>query len=181
METILVTGCFGTVAINTINKLLQNGYEVVGVDNCSTNPIFRINEIDHSTDNFTFYNNSTTDLEQIFNRHKIGKVLHTAGIIGSWVTDNDSNYFDSKFYKMLKKRAKSIEEIDKQYDETLPFVPLYDFKLNGYGDIIFTLSAPTGKGEGEGSRTPKISLSNSDKQSTQFITLCLNKIADELL
>jgi hypothetical protein len=88
---------------------------------------------------------------------------------------------DSKFYKMLKKRAKSIEEIDKQYDETLPFVPLYDFKLNGYGDIIFTLSAPTGKGEGEGSRTPKISLSNSDKQSTQFITLCLNKIADELL
>ena len=65
MKNVLVTGCLGTIGIITINKLLQNNFNVIGIDNCSYNPLFRKNEI-QSNGNFIYYNNDNISLDELF-------------------------------------------------------------------------------------------------------------------
>lgn len=79
---ILVTGCLGTVGIFTINKLLEKGYTVIGIDDCSGNPYPRRSEINKS-ENFHFFINTPNNLEDVFKRYKIDSILHLAGKIGA--------------------------------------------------------------------------------------------------
>lgn len=81
---ILITGCLGTVGIFTINKLLaETNYNIIGIDNCSTNPFDRINNIDCSKEKFQFYNNSVDSIDDIFKDNYIDVILHLASLIGA--------------------------------------------------------------------------------------------------
>jgi len=94
---ILVTGCLGTVGIFTINKLLtETNYNIIGIDNCSTNPFNRINNIDCSKENFKFYNNNVDSIDDILKDNNIDVILHLASLIGaSDSMNNPISYMDN--------------------------------------------------------------------------------------
>lgn len=77
MKKILVTGSSGLVGTHLVNKLLNRGYEVIGVD------------LKHSTTinkNFTFVSfdlRSETDVTSLFNKYKFDGVINSFGIKGS--------------------------------------------------------------------------------------------------
>ena len=81
---ILVTGGCGYIGSHTCVELLNNGYEVVVVDNlCNSkeNVIDKIKEI--TGKNVTFYKGDVCDkeiLRKIFNENKIDAVIHFAGL-----------------------------------------------------------------------------------------------------
>lgn len=79
MKTIFISGCLGTVGIFTTNALLNKGYTIIGVDDCSTNPYERKKEIIESP-NFYFYNTHFRNEEEmnIFSKYKIDSILHLA-------------------------------------------------------------------------------------------------------
>jgi len=81
---ILVTGCLGTVGLSTIDFLLKNSEHcVIGMDNCSTNPIERLSSIDYSNSRFRFYNNSVCSVDDVFKDGSIDVVLHLASLVGN--------------------------------------------------------------------------------------------------
>jgi len=95
MKTVLVTGCLGTVGIFTTNKLLSMGYNVIGVDNCSGNPIERLKDINKS-DKFQFINNGVDDLSVCFNNNQIDAILHLAANISTYDSfENYRSYIDN--------------------------------------------------------------------------------------
>ena len=81
---ILVSGGCGYIGSHTCVELLNNGYEVVVVDNlCNSkeNVIDKIKEI--TGKNVTFYKGDVCDkeiLRKIFNENKIDAVIHFAGL-----------------------------------------------------------------------------------------------------
>lgn len=77
MKTIFVSGCLGTVAIFTINELLNKGYTVIGVDDCSCNPYERVDEIIQSK-NFHMYDTKFYNEENLFEKYSIDAILHLA-------------------------------------------------------------------------------------------------------
>jgi len=95
MKTVLVTGCLGTVGIFTTNKLLSMGYNVIGVDNCSGNPIERLKDINKS-DKFQFINNGVDDLSVCFKNNQIDAILHLAANISTYDSfENYRSYIDN--------------------------------------------------------------------------------------
>lgn len=104
MKTILVTGCLGTIGIKTINYLLENtDYNIIGIDNCITNPKERILEINNIDNRFKCYSSvlltdpSNGEITPLFKFNKIDCVLHLASLIGSMSNSVESNikYFDN--------------------------------------------------------------------------------------
>jgi len=81
---ILVTGGAGYIGSHTVVELLQNGYEVVVVDNLSNSKpeaLKRVKEI--TGKDFKFYKVDLLDrdgLEQIFKEDKLEAVIHFAGL-----------------------------------------------------------------------------------------------------
>jgi len=81
---ILVTGGAGYIGSHTVVELLQNGYEVVVVDNLSNSKpeaLKRVKEI--TGKDFKFYKVDLLDrdgLEQIFKENKLEAVIHFAGL-----------------------------------------------------------------------------------------------------
>ena len=81
---ILVTGGAGYIGSHTCVELLQNGYEVIVVDNlCNSKEesIHRVQEITGKS--LTFYNVDLLDrehLDEIFSKHLIQVVVHFAGL-----------------------------------------------------------------------------------------------------
>lgn len=86
-KTVLITGALGTIGIFTINKLLEEtDYNIIGIDNCSSNPYERIKEI-KQTPNFKFMVNNPylyerNPLEIVFGSHEIDTILHLGGSVG---------------------------------------------------------------------------------------------------
>ena len=76
-----MTGCLGTIGIFTIRELIKHNYKVIGIDDCSTNPNNRLQEIPYS-DRFVFYNTSKIKINDIFKYNNIDCVLHLASDIG---------------------------------------------------------------------------------------------------
>lgn len=80
---ILITGGTGYIGSHTLVELLNNGYEVVCIDNfynSKPDVINKVKEITHK--DFTFYEGDVCDksvLEKIFNEHSIDAVIHFAG------------------------------------------------------------------------------------------------------
>ena len=80
---ILVTGGCGYIGSHTCVELLNEGYEVVIVDNFSNSKkdvLDKIKEITHK--NFTFYEGDVCDkelMDEIFSKEKIDAVIHFAG------------------------------------------------------------------------------------------------------
>lgn len=77
MKKILVTGSSGLVGTHLVNKLLNKGYEVVGVD---------LKQPTNINKNFTFVSfdlRSETDVTSLFNKFKFDGVINSFGIKGS--------------------------------------------------------------------------------------------------
>ena len=79
---ILVTGGLGFIGSHTIVELLENGYEVVCVDNLSNSSISVIDRIEQITGKtFTFYEENVCNeekLDEIFLKEKPEAVIHFA-------------------------------------------------------------------------------------------------------
>lgn len=84
MTTILLTGGAGYIGSHTAVELLDNGYEVVVVDNLSNASEEAVHRIERITGkSLTFYNADIADaaaLDEIFTAHKIDTVIHFAGL-----------------------------------------------------------------------------------------------------
>ncbi len=80
---ILVTGGLGFIGSHAVVELLEDGYEVVVIDNLSNSSIEVVDRIKEITGkDFYFYENDVCDsnaLETIFSDHKIDAVMHFAG------------------------------------------------------------------------------------------------------
>jgi len=81
--TILVTGGCGFIGSHTVVELLEEGYEVVEIDNFSNSKPDVIEKIKKITNkDFKFYEEDVCNkekLEQIFSENKIDAVIHFAG------------------------------------------------------------------------------------------------------
>lgn len=82
--TILITGATGYIGSHMCAALIENDYEVVGLDNLSNSSSETAEVIKtFSEDKFNFYEGDILDLkllDSIFNKHKIHCVIHFAGL-----------------------------------------------------------------------------------------------------
>ena len=80
---ILVTGGLGYIGSHAVVELLEEGYEVVVIDDLSNSSRDIKDKIQEITGkDFVFYENNVCDeeiLEEIFTKHKIDAVIHFAG------------------------------------------------------------------------------------------------------
>ena len=125
MNTVLVTGCAGNIGSSLCAKLLEEGYEVIGVDDLSTGK----NQIIHC--NFTFYEFSISDslsLEGVFQQHNISYVFNFAAIVGVLRTVNNPLLVLNDFYGL-----KSICELSVKYEVKRIF---YSSSSEVYGEPV---------------------------------------------
>lgn len=103
---VLVTGGAGYIGSHTVIELLDNGYEVVVVDNLSNSKetsLERVKKITGKT--FKFYKNDVCDidaLDNIFKSEKIDSIIHFAGLkaVGESV-EKPIEYFDNNLVSTL--------------------------------------------------------------------------------
>lgn len=81
---ILVTGGAGFIGSHAAVELLENGYDIVVVDNLSNSQMESIERVKELTGkDFPFYKTDLLELEElegIFSRHQIQSVMHFAGL-----------------------------------------------------------------------------------------------------
>lgn len=81
---ILVTGGAGFIGSHAAVELLENGYDIVIVDNLSNSQMESIERVKELTGkDFPFYQTdllNLSELEEIFSRHSIEAVMHFAGL-----------------------------------------------------------------------------------------------------
>ena len=87
--TILVTGCAGFIGSSVVDRLLDSGEEVVGLDNMDSyyEPSIKKKNIEHNLQNPNFYFKQTDirdlkALEKIFKNFKIETIIHLAARAG---------------------------------------------------------------------------------------------------
>lgn len=101
-KKVLITGCAGFVGSSLAQKLLEEGYEIVGIDNYNTayNPQFKRQNIARliKYPNFTFYKGSILEplrLETLFKKHMPSCVVHLAALTGIRSSLNKSGIYRS--------------------------------------------------------------------------------------
>ena len=132
--TILVTGGTGYIGSHTCVVLLENGYDVVAVDdlsNSSEEALRRVEKITGKT--LTFYKADVCDgsaLDRIFEAHKIDCVIHFAG---------------------MKAVGESVAKPLKYYGNNLgsTIELLKAMRRHGCGSVIFSSSATVYGSENE--------------------------------
>lgn len=103
---ILVTGGCGYIGSHTCVELLENGYEVVVIDNLINSKKEVIDKIQTITGKkLYFYEGDVRDksiLTSIFQQHKIDAVIHFAGLkaVGESV-ENPLLYYDNNIYSTI--------------------------------------------------------------------------------
>jgi UDP-glucuronate 4-epimerase len=114
-DTILVTGGAGFIGCHLIQKLLDQGHEVICIDNLNKyyDPKLKQARLDLFRDRITFYKTDISDkeeLEKIFSRHKIDSICHLAAQPGvRYSLENPFIYADSNYVGTL-----NILELAKQ-------------------------------------------------------------------
>lgn len=119
-STVLVTGATGYLASHTIVELLNNGYEVIGIDNLASSKKSVISRIIRLTDRSLIFRNvdirDREKLEEIFDSYEINGVIHFAGYkaVGESV-ENPMLYYSNNlagsitlFDVMNQKNVKSL-------------------------------------------------------------------------
>ena len=127
---VLVTGGAGFIGSHTVVELLQNGYQVVIVDdlsNASEKVLDRIDTIvgEDAAERLTFYRADVNDreaLECIFDENKIDRVIHFAG-----------------FKAVGESVSKPVEYYSNNIGNTLTLVDV--MREHGCKSIIFSSSA----------------------------------------
>lgn len=100
MSKILITGGTGYIGSHTAVELLNNGYEVILLDNLSNSKLDTLDKIQEITNkNFNFYNcdvRHESSLREIFKEEDISSVIHFAGLksVGESV-NKPLEYFDT--------------------------------------------------------------------------------------
>ena len=113
---ILVTGGAGYIGSHTMVELLNDGYEVVCIDNfCNSKPesLESVKEI--TGKDFKFYEGDVCDklvLEQIFEENKIDAVIHFAGLKAV----GESVKLPLKYYRNNIDSTLSLLEVMTKYD-----------------------------------------------------------------
>ena len=104
---ILVTGAAGFIGFHVSNKLIKNGYNVIGIDNINNYYDIKIKkdrlkilkQISKNKDNFIFYKKdivSYNSLKSVFNKNKIHYVIHLAAQAGvRYSITHPKKYVDS--------------------------------------------------------------------------------------
>ena len=111
---ILVTGGLGFIGSHAVVELLNDGYEVVVIDNLSNSSLDVIDKIKEITKkDFDFYQNDVCDLdalEEIFSKNKIEAVIHFAGYkaVGESVRE-PIMYYENNLVSTLHLCKKMIE------------------------------------------------------------------------
>src|SRR3989344_2974565 len=89
MNKILVTGCAGFIGSHLADRLLKEGYEIVGIDNFYDyyDPKIKERNINQAikSDKFKLYRVdilNESELSQIFNNEKLEKIIHLAARAG---------------------------------------------------------------------------------------------------
>ena len=84
MKTILITGGCGYIGSHVCVELIEEGYEVIIIDNLCNSSIEVLKQIRNITGNdISFYQNDVRDksmLLKIFKKHSIDSVMHFAGL-----------------------------------------------------------------------------------------------------
>lgn len=82
--SVLVTGGAGYIGTHTCIELVEEGYEIIVVDNFSNSKVEALRRVfDITGKTFTFYEGDILDkdlLRSIFKKHKISSVIHFAGL-----------------------------------------------------------------------------------------------------
>ena len=113
---ILVTGGIGYIGSHTVVELLENGMDVVVIDNLSNSKIEVVNKIKKITNkDFKFYKEDCLDLltlEKIFDENKIDAVIHFAGFkaVGESVSE------PLKYYKNNLISTINLLEVMKKHN-----------------------------------------------------------------
>jgi UDP-glucuronate 4-epimerase len=103
MEKILVTGCAGFIGFHLTNRLLSEGYYVIGLDNLNDYydvnlKISRLSNLKQH-ESFSFVQASLEDraeIEQMFSKHSVSKVVNLAAQAGvRYSLVNPYAYIDS--------------------------------------------------------------------------------------
>ncbi|MDE7300576.1 MAG: UDP-glucose 4-epimerase GalE [Clostridia bacterium] len=126
MMKILVTGGAGYIGSHTCVELLNNGYEVVVIDNYSNSSAESVKRVEKITEKrVALYEADVRDktaLDKIFTEHKIDWVIHFAGLKA-----------------VGESCAKPIEYYDNNLNGTL--VLLQSMREHGCKKIVFSSSA----------------------------------------
>ncbi len=127
-KEILITGCAGFIGSALAIKCLQNGFNVVGIDNINNyyNQNLKLKRLENikyastkSESNFSFYKISLEDLKSlkgVFNKHDTKIVVNLAAQAGvRYSIENPSSYLQSNiigFGNLLEEcRRKGIENL----------------------------------------------------------------------
>ncbi len=113
---ILVTGAAGFIGSHFVLKLLENGFEVVGIDNMNKyyDPALKEARLLQFRDKIRFYETDISDkdaLETVFKENRIEKVCHFAAQAGvRYSLENPHEYAMSNYVGTL-----NIFELSKKY------------------------------------------------------------------
>ena len=85
MKGILITGGTGYIGTHTCVELINQGYQVIVIDNLSNSTAETLTKVTQitKTEKIPFYQGDIRDrklLQKIFNTHKIDAVIHFAGL-----------------------------------------------------------------------------------------------------
>jgi dTDP-glucose 4,6-dehydratase len=129
---IVVTGCAGFIGSHLTEMLLNDGYEVIGIDKLTyAGKMENMSEFNKINPKFKFYNidiTSSIDLESLFVDEKIQTIINCAA---ETHVDNSIKKCDA-FLQTNIIGVKNILEICKKYD-----IPLIHFSTDEvYGDAL---------------------------------------------
>lgn len=147
MRKILVSGCLGTVAIFTINYILDNfsDIEIIGFDNLSSNPIERKEKIIKSNKFTAYYGQDVSGyLRKIFALNEIDYILHLAADTSiSATSDNPLTCVDNNISLTLElleyARKYNVKKIvfassSSVYGEILDKDTSTEYVINGFDE-----------------------------------------------